>query len=1026
MIKMASVQATGPLAAPVLRCISYNMHGFNQGHVFLTELCTSDIYSIIYIQEHWLSSPMMSKLQNLSKNYTCYGVSAMDAKLSSGFLLGRPFGGTAVLIKDSFLKSISNVATFERLVSVTVCDVLCINVHLPCEDGSLTALNLLHEILANAADIIEQSTAEYILFGGDINVNITKQSAHALAVNEFLTTYKLLPGYCTKNINKSIYAIDAANYLLNLHDNLVDLTGKTGFYTFSNEKLGRYTTIDFLFVTKNVINCVTDYKTLDGESNHSDHLGVSLSLNLPSGSGMFEFIHNGQLLTTNKVDVNHEKNDNEKRLRWDKANINNYYDLSRDLLYPLHDDIENFCNTLNVEWNDSSELDDSLNDTSINDRIDFLYNSVVGSLLTAADQTVPRIAPGCLKSWWSSSLTTLKKEAMVAHQLWVNCGKPNSGEIFLNKTKHKLLYKTAIKNAKKDVTYNISTQLHESLITKDNISFWKTWKTKISKPAVVKPRIENVHSDQEAADKFSIFFADTCSPNNPVFNRIKKDEFLDKLAHYRGDSFTTNRFHINAEVVGLSFAKLSAGKSPGCDGLTTEHLINCHPVVFVILAKLFNLMLKYSHVPSDFERGITIPIPKNESSRGAHPISSFRGITLSPILSKVFEHCILLIFSKYLVTSNTQFGFKSNSGCSHAIYCLSNIVDYFVSHDSTVNLCFLDLSKAFDKINHSVLMLKLMKRNLPKCLIKLLYCWYSLSNNVVRWGDALSKPYCLTSGVRQGSVISPALFSIYVDELLNKFKSYGCTFHGLSVSALMYADDLVLLSSSINELQLMLDMCCNELMTLDLCLNYDKSVAMRIGKGCNRMCCNLKAMGHIIKWVTEAKYLGIYIRCGQKLTCNFDKQKAKFYRAANCIFAKLGNLDNIPVTLHLVHAIALPSLTYGLEALQLTKTQLLSIEHAWSRMFMKLFKTFNSAIIQQCQYFCDLLPIRHIYTLHRMHFLNKVDDPTNSLVHHIYQFQSLKHDVVLNLSETYKCSKLIFTHSYNSVVRSHFKFESFP
>ena len=133
--------------------------------------------------------------------------------------------------------------------------------------------------------------------------------------------------------------------------------------------------------------------------------------------------------------------------------------------------------------------------------------------------------PGCLKTWWSSNLTTLKKEAMVAHQLWVNCGKPNSGETFLNKTKHKLLYKTAIKNAKKDVTYNISTQLHESLITKDNISFWKTWKTKISKPAVVKPRIENVHSDQEAADKFSIFLRTPVPQITQCLTELKKTSF---------------------------------------------------------------------------------------------------------------------------------------------------------------------------------------------------------------------------------------------------------------------------------------------------------------------------------------------------------------------------------------------------------------------------------------------------------------------------------------------------------------------
>ena len=126
--------------------------------------------------------------------------------------------------------------------------------------------------------------------------------------------------------------------------------------------------------------------------------------------------------------------------------------------------------------------------------------------------------------------------------------------------------------------------------------------------------------------------------------------------------------------------------------------------------------------------------------------------TLSPILSNVFEYCIMLIFSKYFFTSDNQFGFKASIGCSHAIYSLNNVVDYFVSNESTVNLCFLDVSKAFDKINHAVLMLKLMQRKLPNCIIKLLYFWYTMSTNVIRWRDALSMPYCLTSGVRQGIV----------------------------------------------------------------------------------------------------------------------------------------------------------------------------------------------------------------------------------------------------------------------------------
>ena len=98
----------------------------------------------------------------------------------------------------------------------------------------------------------------------------------------------------------------------------------------------------------------------------------------------------------------------------------------------------------------------------------------------------------------------------------------------------------------------------------------------------------------------------------------------------------------------------------------------------------------------------------------------FRAIAIIPILSKVFEYCFLDRFSSYLETSHNQFGFKTGVGCNHAIYSVRNIVDGLVHAKSTVNVCALDLSKAFDKVNHHALFIKLMKINIPIHLLKIL------------------------------------------------------------------------------------------------------------------------------------------------------------------------------------------------------------------------------------------------------------------------------------------------------------------
>ena len=93
--------------------------------------------------------------------------------------------------------------------------------------------------------------------------------------------------------------------------------------------------------------------------------------------------------------------------------------------------------------------------------------------------------------------------------------------------------------------------------------------------------------------------------------------------------------------------------------------------------------------------------------------------------------------------------------------------------NSTVNLCALDISKAFDRVNHVKLFSKMMDRNIPVNCILLLSCWYAKSIICVRWGACFSHFVYLETGVRQGSSLSPKLFALFVDNLLVSLKSNG-------------------------------------------------------------------------------------------------------------------------------------------------------------------------------------------------------------------------------------------------------------
>ena len=92
---------------------------------------------------------------------------------------------------------------------------------------------------------------------------------------------------------------------------------------------------------------------------------------------------------------------------------------------------------------------------------------------------------------------------------------------------------------------------------------------------------------------------------------------------------------------------------------------------------------------------------------------------------------------------------------------------------SSVYGCFLDASKAFDLVDHSILFHKLLEGGLPLLVVRFLLCWYTSQECRVRWGSCLSDSFGVSNGVRQGSVLSPLLFAVYLDGLLSELVECG-------------------------------------------------------------------------------------------------------------------------------------------------------------------------------------------------------------------------------------------------------------
>jgi len=300
------------------------------------------------------------------------------------------------------------------------------------------------------------------------------------------------------------------------------------------------------------------------------------------------------------------------------------------------------------------------------------------------------------------------------------------------------------------------------------------------------------------------------------------------------------------------------GKAPGVDAVEAEHLLSAHPLVVVLLCALFNILLTHGTVPHLFSCGVIVPVVRDRNG-DATSIKNYRGITISPCISKLFEMCILHKFEHLFTVSPLQFGFQKKLSCSHAIYALRSITDYYTAGSSTVNVALLDMSSAFDTVVYDVLFKKLIKLNLPPTLIKLLLFWYTNSNVFVRWGVYTSYTFMLGTGVRQGGVLSPILFCIYVDCIVESLESskLGCWIGELYIGCIMYADDLVLISASVCELQRMFDLCADTLTEIGMQINSRKCAILRFGPQYANPCTTIWFQDSPIEFCEKAKYLGI-------------------------------------------------------------------------------------------------------------------------------------------------------------------------
>ena len=376
--------------------------------------------------------------------------------------------------------------------------------------------------------------------------------------------------------------------------------------------------------------------------------------------------------------------------------------------------------------------------------------------------------------------------------------------------------------------------------------------------------IDNIkyYESKLIAEEFGQFFANI---GRDYYNKIPKskksiDDYLESITNNETSLFLTPTSEIEIDRI---ISNLQSKNSHGHDGITNKIVKELKPALIKPLCIIFNISLSTGYFPDIYKRSDVVPLFK---SKKRDKLTNYRPISLLPVLSKILEKIVYKRIYRFLEKNQrlyiSQYGFRAKHSCENAIteFC-SNVIKERENGSHTLSV-FLDLSKAFDTLNHKLLLTKLQRYGIRGLALQ----WFKsyLENRTLRVkcqtdnGHVYSNSHKIEFGTPQGSCLGPLLFLIYSNDLHMHLNYTKC---------ILFADDTTIYFShkNLNYLKFCVETDLANILDWfkanGLTLNLDKSECVFFQSGQLSECKHVSVTveGIKIPLVSATKFLGVWI-----------------------------------------------------------------------------------------------------------------------------------------------------------------------